>query len=813
MIDVQLELAARQNALEAACLLVEELSQRVSARNQQPTVISKKSTTSDDGVDEDLTLPRPLEQLLDSHPAVVIHVMNALRHDLAKHRKHATSVAWGRVSIIFTALAWLLCRVPTANLLHKHEDEKKAHDGEKALEQLCHELKEWADVVKGLSKAPAGAPEIDRPLSLLLCVTFAAVASMFQDLAGTVARRDTCKEVMKIVITCSDLSHWSNALLCEFVLAVRRSEVDSMLAGILVGSDSPSVSKCFTDSLSGTVLDASRWLLENCQDDFQAATARGLVPQSLLSRPSVGLSFVRFVQPDDHAAMDRVQELLRTVLVGAEPCLSFLRDHLVPMFVEESAASLLRRDGPQLPLVLPLQLEMMANGLSFDSSRWSSRESTFLLCLLYCFCFKDQIGSDQSPFAFDPRDLPLVEVRSLCERFPDSLVSSSMRLKLKGLIDRHCPEIAERSLLRLERHGSAQSEAVSHRSDAGRLSTSLVLSRCLRQSLEDSSSDPSGLLAERAFVMASTDLNDASLFTTTIDALMAEPHEPVRVFTYSGLCRDPLVLMKCPLSVWERKGLRRVVLLMLGSLLRTNDNVAKQFAPNEETRQEYIEARNELVVRCLVTTMAGSTEGYCSMTVALIRYVTARDRGVTAMMLKQGLSDEALDWFVDWIPESMEDAAALSVILSERSSLTTAERLVAADGILRIAIAHGHRQSKEAKELVFAALSQLIACFFLVIGPVGVPVNALVGDGHGLDATHISRKAAFRMLKALQRVNSYRSQLRSECVMALQKLAGLCKGENIVGGVPGAVANRQKALLKELLEAVTHASSAMGSGL
>jgi hypothetical protein len=47
--------------------------------------------------------------------------------------------------------------------------------------------------------------------------------------------------------------------------------------------------------------------------------------------------------------------------------------------------------------------------------------------------------------------------------------------------------------------------------------------------------------------------------------------------------------------------------------------------------------------------------------------------------------------------------------------------------------------------------------------------------------------------------------------MALQKLAGLCKGETIMGGFPGAVVGGRKAVLKEVYDAITKAANAVGS--
>ena len=43
---------------------------------------------------------------------------------------------------------------------------------------------------------------------------------------------------------------------------------------------------------------------------------------------------------------------------------------------------------------------------------------------------------------------------------------------------------------------------------------------------------------------------------------------------------------------------------------------------------------------------------------------------------------------------------------------------------------------------MYSALAQLISSFFLVLGPVGVPVNVLVGEG-ALDITQTAREGVF----------------------------------------------------------------------
>jgi hypothetical protein len=173
---------------------------------------------------------------------------------------------------------------------------------------------------------------------------------------------------------------------------------------------------------------------------------------------------------------------------------------------------------------------------------------------------------------------------------------------------------------------------------------------------------------------------------------------------------------------------------------------------------------------------------------------------LVGLLIKQGLEEKDVDWFVENVPETMNDSQSFFQLLSERSYLTAAERLVAADAISRIAILHGDSNETEAAQLTLNVLSQLVDSFYLILGPVGVPVSALLNDDSGTDITQISRKACFRILKSLIRVRGRRKQF-SPCGTALQKLANLCKGESAATGVQGAVATRRKQLLKEIFDA------------
>ena len=237
---------------------------------------------------------------------------------------------------------------------------------------------------------------------------------------------------------------------------------------------------------------------------------------------------------------------------------------------------------------------------------------------------------------------------------------------------------------------------------------------------------------------------------------------------------------------------------VMSSLLEANAVLVHKSSPLPSAAEEYLAARNVVVVRCLLMCVCGMDSDVspsdCAMTSGFIRSIISGHGGMIATLIKEGLSERAVDWLVEYVPECMNDSQELLQLLSDRSSLTAAERLVAADAVLRIAIVHGQNDDEEASTMAYAALAQLVDSFFLVIGPVGVPVDALIVDDSGLDVTQISRKAAFRMLKALMRVRGRRTGVRRECGIALQKLAGFCKSESAVTGVAGAVAGRRKTL-------------------
>jgi len=238
----------------------------------------------------------------------------------------------------------------------------------------------------------------------------------------------------------------------------------------------------------------------------------------------------------------------------------------------------------------------------------------------------------------------------------------------------------------------------------------------------------------------------------------------------------------------------------LENLLKVNNVVTLKESRLKETAVELLAARDAIVVRCLLSVLHGGDSKHlliCSMTTSFIRRMIQSRPGLVALMVKQGLQERDLDWLVDNVPETINDSRYLLQIFSERNSLTGAERLVAADAAIRIAIVHGQSSESEAGQLILTAVSQLVDSFYLILGPVGLlPVDALFNAESCTPVTQISQKAAFRILKALTKLRGVSNHFRRDCSLILQKLINLCKAE-----LQGTVAGRRKQLVKELYDA------------
>lgn len=851
MLDLQLELAlssTHDNAIvEAAYFIVQHLSQVSRAATvRRPMMVSRGVTTSMAATTTSYTAGNAvsLSQLLEERPVLLKCALEKIHHELGRMRSEKQSIANGRFSICLRALGLLFYKVSMDRIVRGKDSAVTT------FLNCAAELVSWIQLlrIETAQKEACLESHLDRAYRLLLCAAFVMTSSALPAIVDTdsgttqsstvlvstvpeVSKRtavpaelEACAQLLQLASTVSGLSHQCETLLGRFASAiVHHSDPSSILDEVLVfGCSAPYDSEPTSAKEDDLWMKACSWIASNVPCDFEKLYTRGTDWEAFVADPAAGLLLVKDLYVHEHfqVALSHVHEVLKMVLQSTLHAKAFAQNDKVTCFIEQATDALFEMDGPNLPLVSPVSIEMMARIVDFSGvTKLQEHESRFLLCLLYCFIVRGLSPDPMGPFIFVPRELPLCEIRIACDTRGSEEVSPLLRLRLIQYIDSTCPEIASRARLR-NVLSPIKPALVGHGTREKGIITEKGFVRDLLACIQQPTLDTAGALAEQLFIAAKAQLPEPVLIASSIRALMAEPHVPLRYLSYSSLCNDPLMLLKCPASLLKRKSIRRIVIWLLGSLLETNENVVRVFTNHDDSRQELFDSRDALVLRCLASMLTSfsskdlnSLEGsYCTNSISLVRKIVSKRRGVFAILLKQGISEAELDWFVDWVPEVIEDAVAIGGILTERSSLTTVDRLVAADGVVRVAVAHGHRYPDESKLLVYAALSHLIASFFLVVGPVGVSVSSVVVNGLG-DATEISRKAAFRILKALLRVDSYRSHVKSECALALQKLVGLCKGEAIISSLPNAVASRQKSLMKELLDAIVRAANAMGTGL
>jgi hypothetical protein len=804
MVDLQLDLAMEHDPLAAACLLTEHLSRGHEAepeaeqnRNlpmQEESTRRKSSVAPPDDASKRCT--SSLKRYLEGRSDLLCRTLGFLRGELQFEEKDV--VPWGRVSVMLTAYTWLVVLVPVDRLA-----KSEATCVVESLRGLTDSLKD--------NLATSKSSLLERPHSLLVAAMVATAALMA---AMESSFGEEAAKLVEQILLFPSFSRTADVIVARVLCALKYEDPSSLC--VMIGEILCSSTSSFSENDAFTYRLSSLCKLLAEKSEYDSLIDRGMVAEAFQVDPSAAIDLMECEQLPEALRREKTKTVLKIALSDKSVASSFLRSRRSTVFIEYATSFLLKEESAKVPLVFPPQIEGLATTLRLESiGTGGEAEALFLIQLLHSFFFLEH--EPDSPFSFDPRVLPLKEVYDSCS-MPTVNIHENVRRSLKELIDRHCPEIQKRTqhcrILKSSTHLSAAQLGKVHTEAQKRFLMSM-----LRKSVADPQSDPNGLVAEQVFITSSRVLCDADLFTTAASALISRPKSPPLFFTYPMLYRDPLTILKCPIGVWKRKGIRKIVLSMLEFLMETNDDVVRSQAPSDDVGAEFLDSRNEVAARCLVSVVTGSSleadsaKCPCEMTVGFLRKVVARHRGLAAMLMKQNVPEEELDWLIESIPEMMADASALGDLLSERSSLSASERLVAADGIMRIVVAHGQNSSEEHDSLVYAALAQLIAAFFLVMGPVGVPVNTFVAEGTGLDVTQVSRKATFRILKALQNVRGFRTRLKNECSLTLQKLSGLCKGEALTGSLPVAVANRQKTLLKDLLDAVVRAADSMGSGI
>ena len=727
----------------------------------------------------------------------------------------------GKICLLLKAYTWLLL-VPiddnsenSVPLLYKGELLQKYV--EKVSTQLIRLTNCLSKSSQQQQRSIPKSSNLDRSFKLIQAAMTLTMARMLSISPSSQLENFFQQPVKNTAFHMKQVSMSARDFCCKFDEAI--SSGNTLIVMMLIVSESLGlqrvslVNECFSSVENGVKLLGKTFSTICDSDPSDNGHDRSL---DLISNASILLVEMSHSCADnDNGLSSRVHEAMSTILKLEPTEVSpshLIQSNSISEFVVNATVYLSGRGKLQLPFIMAPQLELLGtkqrlfHNVTGKSGQVLLDDSTsiFLLLLLHAFEYLEQ--NPKSPFSFDPRTLPIKEALERSKIILEVCPSNKfLHEKLKYYIERHCPEIATQ-MDDPESQLPHDNQVIPALDSFTRQEIISLLNSSIRSGVEKSkveSDDQDATTIERVFLEAKSKLSDADLCCTVVSSLLASPHKPPPTFTYSLLCRDPLVLLKCPYKVWKCSGLRRITLTILCSLLESNAVIVTNDSQVQESTEEFLAARDAVVIRCLLTTMTGSETGaapipYCSMTTSVVRSIIRKRQGVVALLVKQGLSEKALDWLVEFVPETMNDSQDMIQMLSDRRSLTPAERLVAAASILRIAIVQGHSNEIDAAAMAYSALSQLIDAFFLVLGPVGVPVNALLVDDFGLDVTQISRKAAFRILRSLLKVRGRRSRLRKECAMALHKIASLCKGESAVAGVAGAVAGRRKNLLKEI---------------
>ena len=443
-----------------------------------------------------------------------------------------------------------------------------------------------------------------------------------------------------------------------------------------------------------------------------------------------------------------------------------------------------------IPLVSTVHLQQLLPKVRFDDPR-------LLLKTFYCFVFAAE--NPTSPFKFDPRALPLCHGKTATR-------SSAFGAELAKLVDASCPEIklVEQLGLKFE----CVDPPVVRKAKT-------ELSRTILRSATHPESDPDGQRVEVAFNSLASRLSLSDLVTTCVSSLQCR-NGPPSFTTYSILYRDPLSLLKCPLAVvWRRGGTRRLFLLLLEILLETNAVVAREESKDATSVDEFLACRNALVLQTCLSVLTSdqlpASSRQCEVAVSFVRRLIARHQGLAVALLRFGLPDAQQDWLTEWVPEVLGDASVLRSLLLDSAALSSAQRLCVADYALRVVISSGFTPTSETETLASVALSQLLTSFFVILGPVGMSVEVVLGgDAKKMHSTKVARKAVFRMLRAIERIRGYRVRLRSESLVTLQKLSAYCRGDG--GALPSGLTSRQKTFLKELMEAVSRSLECLSIG-
>ncbi len=781
MIDIQLELAVKHDPLLALCLLSDSLSseeEKMLSNRTQGTNRVKMRTLACHLAENSTLLSSTIAYVVDD--LVKLTTAETCRKSLT------------RLSFTLSALSWVLLRVPADNLL-------KVMDFPKQNSLLVSLVKIREQFLKIDAKNHASNP-FDRCYSLVLCcsLSFAMIqcSSTMSNESNQQEAVDSLRDALHATSP-SRLSEANAAALTNSLLYNNSHDLCSDIFHLLSAKEvmNPDVPSWFIDSVTEKSVKFCQWLSTNPERTFLEKSTDELQVETQI------IKGLRFLQQSGVVSEDQVKSdctrLLNIILTDESLSSSLIVCSAVPRFMRLSIKLIRSGNDLKIPIVLPLQVQSLVADF-LQTHRYpalSPSVARFLLMVLYCLEYVEAVPN--TPFGIDLGAIPIREIYGLCITNSKQNVSQETSVRLTCLIEKLAPEVPFwNQVIALQSRKGWESVGKAELRNAIQLS--------LKENGEVLCSS-----VEKLFLMATGSLSDADLITSTVNGLLANRIKTHPHYSYAVLCRDPLLVLKVPFAVLRKSGFRRIALFVFCRLLEINDGLSQVMIKDNCSDDEYISARNCIVLQCLCqsfSTMAVAER--CMVSTGLIRRLVSSQEGLAAMIIKQVSDNLALEYFCDTIPEAIDDWKACLYILAGRSSMTSVDLLIVSGRVLRVVLFQGLRLEVESQKLLRAVLGHLIACFPLVLGPVGVPV-ALIGEGNVADATKAAREASSRIIETVGKLKGFQHDLKNECTSSLQKLATLCKTETQTS-LPAA---RQNAILMETLEAIQQTAESLGIGL
>ena len=525
-----------------------------------------------------------------------------------------------------------------------------------------------------------------------------------------------------------------------------------------------------------------RWLKSKFQRGLlESVQGKAMSVEFVLQDASV---FIEKMQAEDSNGLDSV---VQAIFADANKCFQMSKQLKVWGFIQGSAKLTCRKKSPNIPLVMPLNLERISRRLWADGRNGIEVLPLFMqfvMQLLYALSFLDE--DPASPFVIDPRVFPLKETL-------DSLSgghcggASVLHKTLKQYILHYCPDLINDRESGNWLYMNVDKESVC-------LSDFPVKPIFVCDAINDcmlpSTTDSSGIRAERLFLASRSTYPSATVDVAVIGAILKPPSNRFQrtFFSYIALCRDPLVLMKARSVIWKCNGLRRIMLRVLRDLMSANESIAMKDSVSQNAALRYLTARDTVIFRCLlfvcatasVLDMSESTFTFCDMSVCLMRSIASKRRGVIAALVSQSLPESSVHFLVRFIPESFQDASELVALLMNKDS-PLGERLSTAIVALRICVAHISLQDEKATKNLFSVSLEVLseAFHFVVSGHFGLPVS-LFRNENGKDITLICREAILQMISILSKMDA-KSHLKNDAIIFVSKIANSCKSENTAG--------------------------------